>query len=100
MPSAFFEFLSLSDWLYEQTGKTHAIALPVLVDLLFRYLAEMRKFDAAAVAQVLAGDYRRGGRHDLPASLKPFVADDPSLRRERFTTVPRRQARHLSREAE
>jgi hypothetical protein len=36
--SPFWSFLKFSDWLYEQTGCTHGIALMRLTDLLARYL--------------------------------------------------------------
>jgi len=38
--SPFWSFLQLSDWLYEQTGRTHEIALAQLVELLTRYLGQ------------------------------------------------------------
>lgn len=36
----FESFLRFSDWLYAQTGQTHAIALPRLAELLGRYLGQ------------------------------------------------------------
>ncbi len=38
--SAFWSFLSLSDWLYARLGRNHAIALPRLAEEVFRYLIE------------------------------------------------------------
>jgi hypothetical protein len=35
---SFERFLQFSDWLFDQTGQTHAIALPRLAELLGRYL--------------------------------------------------------------
>jgi len=89
----FQSFMKLSDWLYEQTGRKHAIPLKDLAGLLFEYLTKMLQYSPAIVGRVLGGDYQRGGRSDLPDALKPFVAP---LRRDRLTdrSGPARQARH------
>jgi len=38
--SPFWEFLKFSDWLYEQVGRTHAIALPRLAELVGEYVGQ------------------------------------------------------------
>src|SRR5690606_21740059 len=53
----FARFLAFSDWLYAQTGKTHALAQERLVHLLHEYLAE-HGIDASAA---LSADYHGGG---------------------------------------
>ncbi|HEX2973369.1 MAG TPA: DUF4080 domain-containing protein, partial [Tepidisphaeraceae bacterium] len=40
--SPFRSFLAFSDWLYQRTGRTHAIALQTLAELVFEYLCEQR----------------------------------------------------------
>ena len=89
----FESFMKLSDWLYERTGRKHAIPLKELASLLFEYLTKMLQHSPALVGRELGGDYQRGGRSDLPEVLKPFVAPIP---RERLVnrSGPARQARH------
>jgi radical SAM superfamily enzyme YgiQ (UPF0313 family) len=97
--SPFWSFLRLSDWLYETTGRKHAIALGELATLLFRHLTEVTGHEPAEVAPVVWRDYQRGGRSDCPPPLRPYVtpADTRAPRRGRAgSAVPVRQARHLA----
>jgi radical SAM superfamily enzyme YgiQ (UPF0313 family) len=94
--SPFEEFLKLSDWLFDRTGRRHGIALQQLVGLMFEYLTTRQKKDAAAVGRALGEDYQRGGRSDVPAALKPYV----SCKSRRVVSpsspsIPSRQSRHL-----
>jgi hypothetical protein len=73
--SPFTTFLGLSDWLYATTKQTHAIALPKLMQSIFRFLAEVRGSDHATIAESLWQDYQRIGRSDRPPFLKPFISD-------------------------
>lgn len=93
--SPFGAFLALSDWLYAETGRHHAIALPTLVELLFRYLTEEQLLGVEAAAAVLWRDYQRGGRTDAPPCLRPYLdAMKTADRRRPASGLPRRQARH------
>lgn len=96
--SPFQSFLQLSDWLFAQVGRNHAIALPRLAELLFRYLTDQVQRDASEAALTLWHDYRSGGRRDGPEFLRPLVPQDvlQSARRTLPTSAaPLRQARHL-----
>jgi hypothetical protein len=95
--SPFQRFITFADRLYEQVGKSHAIALNHLAELLFAHLLE-RGHDPAEVAAAMWRDYRRGGRADCPEFLRDFVPDAErrAARAERLSgRLPPRQARHL-----
>ncbi len=91
--SPFEEFMKLSDWLFDRTGRRHAIALRQLVELVFEYLTTRQGKDPAAVGGALGEDYQRGGRSDVPPALKPYVSPGP--RHVSPSSIPSRQARHL-----
>jgi hypothetical protein len=74
--SAFTAFMALSDWIYAESGKTHAIALGRLAEMIFRHLTEVRGQAPAEVAEVLWRDYQRVGRSDRPEYLRAYIADD------------------------
>jgi radical SAM superfamily enzyme YgiQ (UPF0313 family) len=93
--SPFASFRRFCNWLHEQTGRTHGIALTQLVKLVFRYLRESLAVAPEEIAPVLLRDYRRGGRSDTPACLREFVATFPPAVRQRATShLPKRQSRH------
>ncbi|HVT90601.1 MAG TPA: DUF4080 domain-containing protein [Tepidisphaeraceae bacterium] len=93
--SPFEQFMQLSDWLYESTGQTHAIALPNLAQRLFEFLTQSRKLDTSAAAQAIWRDYQRGGRSDRLDFLKPFIT--MNIQRKSRPQAPPRQSRHLAR---
>ncbi|MEX0776260.1 MAG: DUF4080 domain-containing protein [Phycisphaeraceae bacterium] len=93
--SQFACFLALADWLHGQTRRTHGIALPRLMKLLFDYLTLERGLDRTTVAQSLWRDYQRAGRSDKPVFLREYV-DDSSGAARRNADPPARQARHLA----
>jgi hypothetical protein len=96
-PSAFAGFLAWSDWLYQQIGRTDSIALARLAELLFQFLTQNLGQEPASVAAVLWRDYQRGGRHDCPPFLRPWIPDDAitAVRAARSVALPKRQRRHL-----
>jgi radical SAM superfamily enzyme YgiQ (UPF0313 family) len=57
----FAGFMAFSDWLFAEVGRTHAIALPRLTELVAKYLVEQNADAPAAVAESLARDGRRLG---------------------------------------
>lgn len=71
--SPFDSLRSFSRWLYDETGRTHSIALPRLLEMVFRYLTTRRQLEPAEVAPILYRDYRRGGRSDVPGCLRDWV---------------------------
>lgn len=95
-PSAFQSFLRWSDWLFGQTGRTDAIALPRLMEFLFTYLTQECHRPSRLVAELMARDYQRGGRPDLPEFLATSLPAPPKPRRPAPTPVLKRQARHAA----
>lgn len=88
----FARFLAFSDWLYETTGQTHALAHERLVHLMHDYFAQVLGEDAAAD---LAADYHgAGGRSRL--RFEPEDAELPAPRAARGGSTPKRQQRHLA----
>jgi radical SAM superfamily enzyme YgiQ (UPF0313 family) len=94
--SPFDSFLRFSDWIYERTAQTHAIALSNLAEHLFRYLIEIAGRDPSQAAATMWRDYTRGGRSDLPQFLRPWIGDARVPRKRVEISIPRRQARHLN----
>jgi hypothetical protein len=94
--SPFHAFLRFSDWLHARTNRTDGIALTRLMELLFEFLTVELRLDPKPVAETLWRDYRRGGRHDKPGFLKPFLSKEEVVPlRKAQTALPKRQARHL-----
>jgi radical SAM superfamily enzyme YgiQ (UPF0313 family) len=93
--SPFNRFLELSDWIYQRSGRTHAVSLLSLAEMLFDFLCS--RCDEQRVAEAIWADYTAGGRSDRPKFLHRFIADRPipRLRRdESALTGPARQQRH------
>jgi len=92
----FAQFLALSDWLYEETGRTQAIATERLSELLYRWLRDRRDGAPAQAAALLAQDFVASGARGKLS----FIDVEPLLRERRAATiargVPQRQARHLN----
>lgn len=87
----FARFMSLSDWLYEQTRQTHAIAQDRLLRLLHTW-GVAYGLDPADWSRALAEDYREaGGRSHLDFAPE-LPAQGPRPRTAGVT--PPRQARH------
>jgi hypothetical protein len=95
--SPFWSFMRWSEWLYSRTSRTDSIALVRLMELLFEFLTHELKLDPREAALHLWRDYERGGRHDKPAFLKPFLPPEPTTRSQphKPRALPKRQARHL-----
>lgn len=94
----FARFLRFSDWLYEQTGQTHQIALDRLYDLMFDALSTCFAVEAAAAREALAHDYAASGARGAPRFLAPAAdrQSGPATSR-RSASQPTRQRRHLTR---
>jgi radical SAM superfamily enzyme YgiQ (UPF0313 family) len=93
--SPFDRFMQLSDWLYHRSGKTHAVSLLALAEMLFDFLAPT--IEAQKVAEAIWADYLAGGRSDRPKFLLPYIAGHPIPRVRRsppLTAGPSRQQRH------
>jgi hypothetical protein len=95
--SPFESVLAFSDWLHSEIGRTHGIALPRLLELVFRFLTTVRNVDPDELAPVICRDYRRGGRSDIPACLRPYLShQDLGTMGVAASTRPQRQRRHGS----
>ena len=68
--SPFARFMQFSDWLFEQTGITHGIALAKLGELLLTFLTRELGQPVESAATALWRDYQRGGRSDRPEFLR------------------------------
>ena len=94
--SAFYHFLTFSDWLWRVTGKTHEFALEKLVDLLFEHLTAMRGLLADEVSTALLADYRASGARGKPDCLATVLnadrIDSPGTNEKRHAE---RQGRHV-----
>ena len=98
--SPFDQFMALSDFIHETTGRRHGIALAQLGELIFEFLVKKRNLTPDSVAGVLWEDYQSGGRSDVPAYLKPYLTGLPVSRRDRARdqiakAAPKRQQRRL-----
>jgi radical SAM superfamily enzyme YgiQ (UPF0313 family) len=90
----FERFMALNDWLFEKSGgRTHAIALHTLAELLFEHLTESRGVDRTVVADAIVADFNRTQR-DAPAAILKLATIRPDLRPRRERVSPSRQARH------
>lgn len=92
--SAFAGFMAFSDWLHARGVQTSGIALGRQFELLARHLIERHPDRREAILAMVADDYRRPGRKDLP----PLFAEDsgvPTASHPSSTpALPRRQSRH------
>ena len=90
-PSAFFSFMALSEWLYERLGKKSAVSLKSLTEKVFEYLTEILLLEPQVVGKLMAEDYIRGGRRDLPVILSAFTGTselrEGRLRRDKIQQV-------------
>jgi hypothetical protein len=98
--SAFYAFLSWSDWLWAKTGKTHEFALERLIDFLFEHLTQVRGLDAALLREALLTDYTATGARGQPKCLEGLVETRLRLLAQiksggaKATANTQRQARH------
>ena len=97
--SAFGAFMQFSDWMYEEIGRNHGIALGTLAELLFTYLTQELGLEARSTANLIYDDYERGGRSDKPVLLRPYleerVVNRVAGREAAAGMLPKRQAGHL-----
>jgi len=68
--NAFYDFLALSDWIFETTGQTHKISLERLYALLYQGLIEKLTFNGNTVRSSLLSDYEVSGIKGLPKFLR------------------------------
>jgi radical SAM superfamily enzyme YgiQ (UPF0313 family) len=96
----FENFMALSDWIFEQSGVTHKIALDRLANLVTRWLVEVRGMDKSNVLIMLGKDYAGDAKHiQSPELLQNEQKLATKSSKQNGATAPKaqvkRQARHL-----
>lgn len=71
----FKAFFAFSEWLYGRVGRRSSINLKTLSELVFEYLLSMNAGEGAELGAIVARDYTRGGRADLPRALAPYAGE-------------------------
>lgn len=103
----FQRFLSLSDWLFEETGQTHRIALPKLMERLWQAMITTLEVDLSTASEVIEQDHQHNQLKGRPMFLNtnasasiPGTSDnvinDPELTPAVLASKGQRQKRHLS----
>jgi radical SAM superfamily enzyme YgiQ (UPF0313 family) len=90
----FSGFMEWSEWLYAQVGRRASIELKSLTGLLFRFLVDVRRHAPDRIGKLLAQDYQRGGRSDLPVELRPY-GESQAIRRQVRIAGGKRQSRAI-----
>ncbi len=90
--SPFWEFLAFSDWIHSTLGRTHAIPLHTLAEVLRRYLCEVRGHTQDRIDTLLREDYAAIGRNDLPKWLRREGEKIGATRPLKDKLLPKRQA--------
>jgi hypothetical protein len=93
----FAGFMRWSDWLFAKTGRTHGVALVLLMELLLEFLTTEAGVARAPAQRALLADYRRAGHNDTPKFLvgEQHPATGETLQNQRH--VAKRQQKHLAR---
>ena len=97
--SAFYWFLEFSQFLSNQLNRTYSIPLLKYYELFFSYLVEHQNWDRLQVQDLLAQDYKKGNRRDLPQFLQNENNKEkwqPSMAAiQNSSAIPKRQLAHL-----
>jgi hypothetical protein len=93
--SPFQAFFHFSSWLFLQVGKRSSINLKTLAELVFAYLTNVRGGGIEDIGPIVARDYERGGRSDLPRVLAPYASSHMAVG-ERVLALKRQQRTLLS----
>jgi radical SAM superfamily enzyme YgiQ (UPF0313 family) len=97
--SAFGNFMSFSDWLWQTTGKTHEFAYEKLVDLLHDHLVAERALAAPQVRSALLVDYLASGARGKPDCLAELLQARATVTAGAGKLRAERQGRHVSQQA-
>jgi hypothetical protein len=73
--SAFDAFMNFSEWLFGRVGRRASINLRTLTELVFTFLTDECGVHKEQAGPLIAQDYVRGGRSDLPNILRPFAGE-------------------------
>jgi len=76
----FDAFFAFSEWLYSKVGRRASINLKTLSELVFEYLVMSGEGSGNTheIGRMVARDYTRGGRFDLPRVLAPYAPETES----------------------
>jgi len=77
----FDAFFAFSEWLYSRVGRRASINLKTLSELVFEYLVMTSGAESdrsQEFGRMVARDYTRGGRFDLPRVLAPYAPETES----------------------
>jgi len=85
----FYNFLTLSEWIFEYTGQTHKIALPRMFSLLYKGLIEALGIEIESVSEALLKDFAISGIKGQPKFLQ--LTTVKSVKK---TQANQRQMRH------
>jgi hypothetical protein len=77
--SPFRAFFAFSAWLFQRVGKRSSINLKTLAELVFTYLTDVCGGVHGDIGPIVARDYTRGGRSDLPRILAPYASADVAV---------------------
>ena len=89
--SPFYEFLSLSDWLFSTTGRTHKISYNKMLEHLKEYWYSVHD---KSILSLLVNDYQRStGKQHIPHFLQNQESL-PHSKKKNKGTLTSRQARH------
>jgi radical SAM superfamily enzyme YgiQ (UPF0313 family) len=91
--SAFANFLTWTDWLWQTTTKTHGLTPECLVDGLFDYLTTQRGLAPTVVREVLLQDYLASGARARPHCLQALIGR-AARQPPKNTTLVHRQGHH------
>jgi hypothetical protein len=86
----FDAFFSFSEWLYAKVGRRASINLKTLSELVFEYLVSAGEGERDALGEMVARDYTRGGRFDLPRVLARYAPDKQGVN-EKVLSLKRQQ---------
>lgn len=98
--SAFDRVSTLTRFVEAELGRTHAVALGPLADLLYRFLTSALALAPDVVGPAIRDDYVAGGKRGLTPFLQTVPGDTAarSPARNRDSATPSRQERHAARE--
>jgi radical SAM superfamily enzyme YgiQ (UPF0313 family) len=92
--SPFRGFFAFTEWCHARFQRSWGIPLTDLAEAVFTFLVESLGLDVQTVAETVWRDYRRGGRYDRPAFLKPYVLAPTRPRTMTAAASLPRQQRH------
>lgn len=94
--SPFQRFLLLSEWIYQQTGQVHAIALKKLYGFVFEGMIATLKVMPEIIAEIVGADYHNSTLKGWPDFLQPYQLINKYQKKHKVSQIPARQFRHIN----